>query len=82
MITYFLKYFADPHGLNGLNFEGRPSEKQLSSLVMGWYPLTLLSILKETYILLSPKNSISKVQSTVYVCKNKCPVVYMVSYFL
>ena len=54
-IFYFLFFFAGPHDLNRLNFEGRPPKNNFLPLAMRWLPLILFSVLKETYILCCPQ---------------------------
>ena len=43
-------FFAGLHGVNGLNFEGRPSKNIFLPLTMRWLSLTLFWMLKETYL--------------------------------
>ena len=42
-------FFVGLHGVNGINFEGRPSKNIFLPLTMRWLSLTLFWMLKETY---------------------------------
>ena len=70
------------------NFEGNPSKNNCFPLPLLWFPLALLSKLKETNALLSLKNSSLKfesrlddayVQEKVYMLWSRRPVIFYIN---